>query len=273
MPWDLRQFRRKHKFTKAHVAQRLRISEPQYKLLESLQSLVPEPLPNHVANCLNNWQRELSGKVRKMPDALCPLHNCPLRPLRKPRAKGTRWLSLSQAFPTDPVPDREEWWSLPDPEDWWLRREGKMKRWWAKCVIGGEILVVRADGDVQNPPTRERKPRSKRGKLKGRPRGRPPKAESEKRNFLIGGEVEMAQRNCFEGFMAAKRLLPKKTRARTDLLVRALLAVGFSREELKAGLVARRAITAARRFIAALRNLDFRTVARYHREYLSSVSL
>jgi hypothetical protein len=137
----------------------------------------------------------------------------------------------------------------------------KMKRWWAECVIGGvyePLYIVRSDGEVQ----------MERGKLKLG--GRPPKAEQERQNFIIGSEVEKARREQFERFIEVRRSLPKRTRSKDRFLKTELAAQKFSAKEIEAGISAKTATIAARHFIAAQRNLDFRTVGRYHREYLMS---
>ena len=250
--WDLQKFRKNHKLTKAQFAERLGISKSYLEILESPQDYVPEPLPNHIADRLNDWQRALAGKVRKMPKQQCPLHNCPLR---KVRGLG------------------------------WLRREGQLERWWAKCVMWGELYIVRSDREVQLPYSAST--------------GRHPKPEHEKQNFMIGTEVERARRDRFERFIEVKRSLPKSIRSKKDSLTRELLNKGFSKEEIKAGLRAKTAVIAARNFVVdahfsdcncppncrpirkqdrrskshlnrcpARQNLQSSTVAKYHREYL-----
>jgi hypothetical protein len=103
--------------------------------------------------------------------------------------------------------------------------------------------------------------------------GRPPKAQRERQNFLIGSEVERARQEQFERFIEVRRSLPKRTRSRYRLLRAELARRKFSSEEIEAGISAKTATIAARHFIAAKRHLDFRTVGRYHREYVKSDSL
>ena len=137
-----------------------------------------------------------------------------------------------------------------------------MERWWAECVIGGvyePYYIVRSDGDVQ------------RAELKLG--GRPQKAERETRTFLIGLEVEKARRERFERLIQLRRSLPKSTRSKKHSLERELTSQQFSAGEIEAGISAKTATIAARHFIAGLQNLDFRTVGKYHREYIKSVSL
>ncbi len=242
MAWDLRQFRRERGLTQKQMAKRLGISKSHYEILESTQSLVPDPLPVHIADRLNAMQQMAAGHFRKMPEIHCPLHpDYRLRPHRG------RWLG---------------------------QLRGKMRRWWAYCPsegeLGklGEIYTVRIDGLVQKAPSFA--PRGKRGKLAG---GRSPKAESEKQNFRIGDKVERVKRDTFVRFIEVKRALPKRTRAKKDLLRRELAAAGFSNEEIEAGLSARTAKIAARNFVTASHNLESSTVAKYHREYLKSQGL
>jgi hypothetical protein len=140
----------------------------------------------------------------------------------------------------------------------------KMERWWAECVIGSvyePLYIVRSDGEV----------RREKGDLKLG--GRPPKAERERQNFLIGREVEEARREQFERFIEVRRSLPKRIRSRDRYLRAELAGRKFCPEEIEAGISAKTATIAARHFIAAKRHLDFRTVGRYHREYVKSDSL
>jgi len=137
----------------------------------------------------------------------------------------------------------------------------KMERWWAECALGGvyePLYIVRSDGDVQR----------EKGELKLG--GRPPKAARERQNFLIGSEVESARREQFEQFIEVRRSLPKRTRSRNRLLRAELASRKFSPEEIEAGISAKTATIAARNFVAARRNLEFRTVGKYHREYVKS---
>lgn len=204
-----------------------------YEILESPPSLVPDSLPVHIEDRVNAMKQMAAGHARKMPAIHCLLH--PDYLLRQHRG---RWLG---------------------------RPRGKMRRWWAYCPSEGklgklaEIYIVRIDGFVQ------RMPKRKRAKLAG---GRSPKAESKKQNVRIGGEVERVRRDRFEGFIEVRRSLPKKTRARKGLLRSELATAGFSKEEIEAGLSARTAKIAARNFVTAAHNLQFSTVAQYHREYL-----
>lgn len=230
--WDLLQFRRDRGLTQKQMSKRLGISMSRYEILESPQFLVPYPLPNDIADRLKAMQQLAAGQVRKMPEAHCPVHNCRLQQHRG------RWLG---------------------------QLRGKMRRWWAHCPGEREVYTVRIDGLVQKAPSLA--PRRKRGKLGG---GRSPKAESEKQNFRIGDEVERVKQATFVRFIKVKRALPKRTRARKDLLRPKLKAAGFSNEALEAALSARTATIAARNFVAAAHHLQFSTVAKYHREYLKS---
>ena len=228
MCWHIQQFRRDYNLSQEQLAEMLRIPKAHLEILESPQDLVPEPVPNHIADRLNTIQQAVEGHVRKMPRARCLLHDCVLRQHRG------RW-------------------------PWRLR--GKMKRWWAECVIGGELYTVRSDGLVQNAP------RWKTGELGGRR----PKGESERKNFVIGREVEDVSRDLFARFVDVKRAFPKQIRERHYLLRAELAKLGFTHEEIEAGLVAKTARIAARNFVASMRKLEFSTVAKYHREYLKSV--
>jgi hypothetical protein len=151
----------------------------------------------------------------------------------------------------------------------WLGQfRGKMRRWWAYCPVGGElgeIYTVRIDGLVREAPSFV--PKRKRWKLQG---GRSRKAAIEKQDFLIGDKVEMMKQSTFLRFIELKAALPKRTRAKKDLLKDKLAAEGFSNRELQAGLPARTATIAARNFVAVAHNLQFSTVAKYHRQYLRS---
>jgi hypothetical protein len=233
--YDLQRFRGKLRLTQKQMAKRLGVSKSLYEILESSQSLVPDPLPVHVADRLNAMRQTAAGQVRKMPEIHCPLH--PDYWLRQHRG---RWLGK-------------------------IRGNGKMKRWWAYCPSGGEfgklyeIYTVRVDGLVHQAPKR------KRAKLAG---GRSPKAESEKQNFRVGREVERLKKDTFLGFFEVKSAQPKRTNANKDLLRRKLAAAGFRNEEIDAGLSARTAKIAARNFVASDRRLEYSTVAKYHRELL-----
>ena len=236
LPWDLRQFRQDLGLTQKQMAKRIGTPRSHYEILESPQ-LVPGPLPVHITDRLNALQQMAAGHCRKMPEV-----HCLLRPNYTLRQHRGRWL-----------------------------RQLRGRRWWAYCPSEGErgklseIYIVRIDGLVRRAPSFT--PKQKKRKHAG---GRPPKAESEKRNFLIGYEVENARRGRFERFVEVRRSLPKGTSARG---IRARLAVaGFSNEEIEAGLSARTAVTAARNFVAIQRQLEFSTVAKYHREYLRSQS-
>jgi hypothetical protein len=138
------------------------------------------------------------------------------------------------------------------------RLPGKMNCWWARCVMGRELYTVRSDGLVQDAL------RQKTGTG-----GRPPKADNKKQNFIIGSEVETAKRDRFERFIEVRRSLPKRYRSKKELLRGELSARGFSGEEIAAGISARSATIAARNYVAILRNLEFRTVANYHWQYVS----
>jgi transcriptional regulator with XRE-family HTH domain len=137
MAWDLRQLRRNLHLTQKQMAVRLGMSKSHYQILESPRGFVPEPLPlpDYIADRLKAIKREQMARsqVRKMPDSHCPLHNCRLAKAR---------------------------------ESWLWRLRGKMKRWWAKCVVGGELYAVRSDGVVRCAP------RWKPGDLRPEP-GRP----------------------------------------------------------------------------------------------------
>jgi hypothetical protein len=98
--------------------------------------------------------------------------------------------------------------------------------------------------------------------------GRPPKASGEKRNFLLGAEVEVERWATFKRFIEERRSVPKGTRAKKELLRAELTARGFSNEEIEAGLPARTPLIAARNLVAARRKLQFSTIAKYHREFL-----
>ena len=102
--------------------------------------------------------------------------------------------------------------------------------------------------------------------------GRPPKASGEKRNFLLGAEVEVERWATFKRFIDERRSVPKRNRAKKELLSAELTARGFSNEEIKAGLMARTPLIAARNLVAARRNLQFSTIAKYHREFLKAES-
>jgi hypothetical protein len=123
MAWDLRQIRRNLHLTQKQMAMRLGMSKSHYQILESPRGFVPEPLPppGYTADRLKAIKREQMARsqVRKMPNSHCPLHNCRLAKAR---------------------------------ESWLWRLRGKMKRWWAKCVVGGEFYTVRSDGVVRNAP-------------------------------------------------------------------------------------------------------------------------
>jgi hypothetical protein len=99
-----------------------------------------------------------------------------------------------------------------------------------------------------------------------------PKALGKKRNFLLGAEVEVERWATFKRFIDERRSVPKRNRAKKELLSAELTARGFSNEEIKAGLMARTPLIAARNLVAARRNLQFSTIAKYHREFLKAES-
>lgn len=108
--------------------------------------------------------------------------------------------------------------------------------------------------------------------------GRPPKADADKMSLLIGAQVECERWATFEGFIVVKRSLPKRIREREDLLWTELKKRGFSKEQIEAGLSAKTAIIAARRFVTAEyfekrgKKLEYSTVGKYHREFFRNES-
>jgi len=220
------------------MAKRLGISKSHYEILESPQ-LVPDPLPVHIADRLNAMRQMAAGHFRKMPRMHCLQH-----------------------------PD---YWLRRHRGDWLPPLRGKKRRWWAYCPSEGdlgkfsEIYIVPIDGVIRKAPSFA--PRRKKMELGGRP----PIAKNEMRqNFRIGDKVERKQQDTYVRFIEVKKALPKRTRAKKNLLRRELAAAGFSNEEIEAGLSARTAKEAARNFVAAAHNLQFSTVGKYHREYLKS---
>jgi hypothetical protein len=99
----------------------------------------------------------------------------------------------------------------------------------------------------------------------------PPKRElmpdDEKQFFIVGRQVNDTIQT-FEKLIALRRALPKRARAKPELVKAALNSASYTASQIGAGFSAKSALIAARAYVSGETRLQFSVVAKYHRQYL-----